>query len=135
MFDPATRVLVVDDTSSVRKLVVELCRNIGFTDVIEASDGEQAWLAISRAAPRFGLVISDWMMPNCDGVELVRRLRGEKTLGQTPFLLMTGLSERGLLDGTVEDGVDCYVVKPFTLEDLAAKLVELHAKYRMEQDS
>lgn len=129
MFDLKTRVLIVDDMMTMRKLVGKICKEIGFTDITEASDGTLAWEAIMGASPGFGLVISDWNMPNCSGVDLLKRLRADSRFGKTPFLLVTAEAEQHQVAEAVSAGVDSYVVKPFTKEVLAAKLEAVYKKY------
>src|SRR6478736_2362286 len=94
MFDVKTRVLVVDDMLTMRKLVSKVCKDIGFTDITEAADGAKAWEAIKSANPPIGLVISDWNMPNCTGLDLLKRVRGDSRLKRLPFILVTAESEK-----------------------------------------
>jgi two-component system, chemotaxis family, chemotaxis protein CheY len=129
MFAPSTRVLVVDDMMTMRKIVIKICKEIGFTDITEAADGNQAWEAISNANPPIGLVISDWNMPNCTGLELLKRLRTDHRYKKTPFILVTAEAEKSQIMDAAKAGVDQYVVKPFTKEDVIKKLEAVHKKY------
>ncbi|MEK7691155.1 MAG: response regulator, partial [Bdellovibrionota bacterium] len=72
MFDKSTRVLIVDDMLTMRKLVGKICKDLGFTDLVEAADGNLAWSLLESSKPGIGLVISDWNMPNCSGLEFLR---------------------------------------------------------------
>jgi two-component system chemotaxis response regulator CheY len=128
MFDPATRVLVVDDMMTMRKIVAKACRDIGFSDIVEAADGQKAWEAIQSAAPAVGLVISDWNMPNCTGLDLLKRVRADGRFKKVPFILLTAESEGHQVAEAVKSGVDNYIVKPFTPELLQRKLEETFKK-------
>lgn len=128
MFDLKTRVLVVDDMMTMRKLVVKACKEIGFTDITEASDGAQAWQLVTEAMPPFGLIISDWDMPNSTGLDLLKRVRSDSRFGKTPFLLVTAEAEEHQIIEAAKAGVNQYVVKPFTTESLKEKIEAVHKK-------
>lgn len=129
MFDLKTRILVVDDMMTMRKVVSKTCRDIGFTEIIEAADEVLAWEQLSSANPPFGLIISDWNMPNCSGLDLLKRVRGDQRIKGTPFLLVTAESEQSQVVTAVQAGVDNYVVKPFSRDNLVQKLEAVHQKY------
>jgi two-component system chemotaxis response regulator CheY len=129
MFDLRTKILIVDDMMTMRKIEAKILREIGFTDITEASDGIEAWQAISKAEVPFGLVISDWNMPNCSGLDLLKRVRGDKKFQNTPFVLVTAEAEQHQVLEALKCGVDQYVVKPFNKEGLISKL-EAVAKKR-----
>lgn len=129
MFALTTRVLIVDDMSTMRKIVKKICTEIGFTDITEAADGNQAWEAITNAPAPIGLIISDWNMPNCTGLELLKRIRADHRYKKTPFLLVTAEAEQAQVMEAIKAGVDQYVVKPFTRDDLVKKLGMVHKKY------
>ena len=128
MFDLKTRVLVVDDMSSVRKLVAAICAQIGFTDVTEAENGEKAWTVINTAEKPIGLVISDWSMPELTGIDLLKRVRADKRYAHLPFLLVTAEREAYQVKDALASGVSNYVVKPFTAQILTEKLEAIHKK-------
>ena len=128
MFDPKTRVLVIDDMTTMRKIVSKACRDLGFTDITEAADGAQGWQAISTAAAPIGLVISDWNMPNCTGIELLKRERASKQYAQLPFVLVTAEAEQHQIAEAIKAGVSNYVVKPFAPGSLKEKLEAVHKK-------
>ncbi len=129
MFDPKTRVLVVDDMSTMRKIVIKILKEMGFTDFTEAADGIQAWEAVSKAESPIGLIISDWNMPNCTGLDFLKRVRGDQKTKKTPFILVTAEAEQHQIVEAVKSGVDQYVVKPFNKEALEAKLASVYKKY------
>lgn len=129
MFAPTTRVLIIDDMATMRKIVKKICVELGFTDITEAADGNIAWDAITNAPTPIGLIISDWNMPNCTGLELLKRVRGDHRYKKTPFILVTAEAEQTQVMDALKAGVDQYVVKPFTKEDLQKKLEAVHKKY------
>lgn len=128
MFDPKTRVLVIDDMMTMRKIVAKACKDIGFTDIIEAADGVKGWEALTNAEPPVGLVISDWNMPNCTGLDLLKRVRADGRYAKLPFVLLTAESEGHQVAEAVKSGVDSYIVKPFTPDLLQKKLEETHKR-------
>lgn len=89
MFSPQTHILVVDDMMTMRKLVSKTCKELGFTQITEASDGALAWEAIQSANPPIGVIISDWNMPNCTGIDLLKRVRADSRYKTLPFVLVT----------------------------------------------
>jgi two-component system chemotaxis response regulator CheY len=128
MFDLKTRVLVVDDMLTMRKLVGKVCKEIGFTDITEASDGAKAWEAVGAASPPIGLIISDWTMPNTSGLDLLKRVRSDSRYGRLPFVLVTAEAEQHQIVEAIKAGVSNYVIKPFTAEGLREKLEAVHKK-------
>ncbi len=128
MFDPTTRVLVIDDMLTMRKLVSKVCKELGFTDITEAADGAKGWEAVNSASPPFGLIISDWNMPNSTGIDLLKRIRSDSRFANLPFVLVTAEAEQHQVVEAVKAGVSAYVVKPFNAEALKAKLEAVHQK-------
>ncbi len=128
MFDPKTRILIVDDMMTMRKLVGKTCRELGFTDLTEAADGAKAWEAIASANPPFGLIISDWNMPNTTGLDLLKRVRADSRFAKLPFVLVTAEAEQHQIVEAVKAGVSNYVVKPFDTATLKLKLEAVYKK-------
>ncbi len=128
MFDLKTKVLVVDDMMTMRKLVSKVCKDIGFTDLVEAADGALAWQAISSANPPVGLIISDWNMPNSTGLDLLKRVRGDQKTKSIPFIMVTAEAEKHQIVEALQAGVTNYVIKPFTADGLKEKLEQAHKK-------
>lgn len=128
MFDKSTRVLVIDDMSTMRKIIIKVLKELGFTDIAEAADGALGWEAISNAKPPFGLVISDWNMPNCSGLDLLKRVRGDNRFAKLPFLLVTAEAEKHQIVQAITAGVNGYIVKPFTPDTLRERLTEVQQK-------
>lgn len=126
MFDPKTKVLVVDDMLTMRKIVTKILRELGFTDIQEAQDGQEAWEKAKSG--QFGLVISDWNMPNCTGLEFLKRVRADQKLAKTPFILVTAEAEQQQVAEAIKSGVDQYVVKPFSKDALKVKLESAYKK-------
>lgn len=126
MFDPKTKVLVVDDMLTMRKIVTKILRELGFTDIHEAQDGAEAWTKTQTG--NFGLIISDWNMPNTTGLDFLKKVRADQKLAKTPFLLVTAEAEQHQVAEAIKSGVDQYVVKPFSKEGLKAKLEATYKK-------
>lgn len=95
----------------------------------EAADGTLAWEAVSNAEVPFGLIISDWNMPNCSGLDFLKRVRSDQRVKKTPFVLVTAEAEGHQVAEAVKAGVDQYVVKPFSKESIQSKLESVHKKY------
>ena len=94
MFDLSTRVLVVDDFLSMRRAVTHCCKEIGFTDIVEAADGLEAWKALEGASPPVGLIISDVTMPNMTGLQLLQKVRTDPRFTKLPFVMITAEGEQ-----------------------------------------
>ncbi len=127
MYDLKIKILIVDDMLTMRKIVTRACRDIGFTNILEASDGQKAWELLGSSEHSVDLIISDWNMPNCTGLDLLKRVRGDGRFKNLPFLLLTSESEGNQVSDAVKAGVDVYMIKPFTAEILKAKLEEIHS--------
>jgi two-component system chemotaxis response regulator CheY len=128
MFAPDTRILVVDDMLTMRKLVIKALKDIGFTNFTEAPDGAKGWEALEGASPKIDLVVSDWNMPNCTGLDLLKRVRGDGRFKVMPFVLLTAESERDQVAAALQAGVSGYVVKPFSVDALKVQLEKVSAK-------
>lgn len=120
MANSNTKFLVVDDFSTMRRIVRNLLKELGFTNVQEAEDGVQA-LAKLRAEP-FEFVVSDWNMPNMTGIELLRHIRADDKLKHLPVLMVTAEAKRENIIEAAQAGASGYVVKPFTAATLDEKL-------------
>lgn len=129
MFPNNIKILVVDDMITMRKLVSKICKQIGYSDITEASDGAQAWQLISSAQSPFGLVISDWNMPQSTGLDLLKRVRSDSRFTELPFLMVTAEAEQHQIMEAVKARVSGYVIKPFSAEILNEKLVGVFNKH------
>ncbi len=112
------RFLVVDDSATMRRIVVNSLQRVGFTDVVEACDGADAMEKVGAA----DFVITDWNMPKVSGAELTRTLRAREDTRAIPVLMVTARSVRDDILTAMEAGVDSYVVKPFTPQVLREKI-------------
>lgn len=109
--------LVVDDSATMRRIVVNSLQRIGFTDTVEAGDGQEA---LDRFDESVRFVITDWNMPNMTGTELAKALRARGE--QVPILMVTARSVREDIIEAMEAGVNNYIVKPFTPQILKEKI-------------
>lgn len=126
MYDLKMKVLVVDDFSTMRRIVKNLLKQIGFTNIDEAEDGEDAYAKLKDGG--FGFVVSDWNMPNLDGLGLLKKVRGDAELKELPILMVTAEAEKEKVITAIQAGVNNYVVKPFTGELLKEKIDKIFDK-------
>jgi len=110
----------------MRRIVKNLLKQIGFENIDEAEDGMQALQKLK--AVHYGLVVSDWNMPNMEGIDLIRKIRQDPNLKDTPFLMVTAEAEKEKVIEAIKAGVDNYIVKPFTAEVLKEKLEKISEK-------
>ncbi len=120
MPDFKMKILVVDDFSTMRRIVKNLLRQLGFENIEEAEDGAQAYSKLKNGG--FGFVVSDWNMPNMDGLDLLKKVRSDPELKDTPILMVTAEAEKEKVIIAIQAGVNNYVVKPFTGEILKEKM-------------
>jgi two-component system chemotaxis response regulator CheY len=116
-------VLVVDDQLTMRALVRNGLQQIGFRDVREAADGEEALKTV--VAKPVNLIISDFNMPKMDGLALLRAVRAHPPISKTAFVMLTGRADRELVQRAVQFGVNNYLVKPFTVQVLREKIEQV----------
>ena len=120
MADPSKiKFLVVDDSATMRRIVINSLQRIGISDIVEAADGADA---LAKFGPQIGFVITDWNMPNMGGVDLARALRARDDGKQIPILMVTARSVREDIITAMESGVNNYIVKPFTPQILKEKI-------------
>lgn len=117
------KILVVDDFSTMRRIIKNLLRDLGFTNVQEADDGTTA-LPMLQAGD-FDFLVSDWNMPGMTGIDLLRAVRADPKLAALPVLLVTAESKREQIVEAAEAGVNGYVVKPFTAGTLQEKISKI----------
>ncbi|CDL85274.1 chemotaxis response regulator CheY [Xenorhabdus szentirmaii] len=120
------RFLVVDDFSTMRRIVRNLLKELGFNNVEEAQDGAEALTKLRTA--EFDFVISDWNMPNIDGLELLKTIRSEEKLAALPVLMVTAEAKKENIIAAAQAGASGYVVKPFTAAILEEKLDKIFEK-------
>ncbi len=124
--DPLMSVLVVDDYSTMVRIIRNLLRQLGFMDVDDACDGTSALAKMH--AKRYGLVISDWNMEPMTGFDLLREVRSDPELEETPFIMVTAESKTENVIAARKAGVNSYIVKPFNAQTLKAKIEAVFAK-------
>jgi len=124
--DKAGKVLVVDDFSTMRKVIRNLLKQLGYENIVEAEDGVAA-LEVLRSQ-KIDFVISDWNMPNMSGLELLKQVRADGSLSKTPFLMVTAETLKDNVVEAVKAGVDNYIVKPFTADVLSEKIGQIEKK-------
>ena len=123
------KVLIVDDSNAMRMIVKRTLREAGFghLDVEQAGDGNQALDCIHKAAP--DLILSDWNMPNMQGIDLLKACKAEAALKDTPFMLVTAEGEQKQIVEAAKAGVSDYVVKPFNAQTLKEKLQKVYDRH------
>lgn len=126
MAEPNMKFLVVDDFSTMRRIVRNLLKELGFTNVHEAEDGVDA-LKKLQGEGDYQFVVSDWNMPNMTGIELLRKIRADATLKHLPVLMVTAEAKRENIIEAAQAGASGYVVKPFTAATLDEKLKKIFA--------
>lgn len=126
MPDYSMKILVVDDFSTMRRIVKNVLKQLGFENVDEAEDGAQAFSKLQAGG--FGMVVADWNMPNMDGFELLRNVRNDPALKEMPFLMVTAEAEKDKVIAAIQAGVNNYIVKPFTAEVFKEKMDKIFEK-------
>jgi len=114
------RVLIVDDSSTMRRIIANTLRKLGYEDLAEAGDGNEGLQQVAQSRP--GLILTDWHMPNMDGREFVRTLREQPGLESIPVLMVATHAESADVVLALQAGVNDHVVKPFTPETLKEKI-------------
>jgi two-component system chemotaxis response regulator CheY len=125
MFDPRWRVLVVDDMMTMRKIVIKMLKDLGFTEFVEACDGLRGWEALDKASPSIQLIFSDINMPRMGGLDLLRKVRSEAKYREIPFILLTGEVDMKTVESAVESNVTIYLLKPISPDQMKKKLLAL----------
>jgi len=120
MMDLTTKVLVVDDFATMRRIIKNALKHLGFTNIIEADDGNAALRELKRE--EVGLILADWNMPNMDGLDLLKAVRGDEGLKDIPFIMVTAEGQKDNVLEAVKAGVSNYVIKPFTPQTLEEKI-------------
>jgi len=121
------RFLVVDDSVTMRRIVINSLKNLGYTDYVEAADGRDA-LGKLAANPNINFIITDWNMPSFSGLELTKAIRSDATLSGLPILMVTTRGVKEDIIEALQARVSDYIVKPFTPQILKEKIETLLAK-------
>jgi two-component system chemotaxis response regulator CheY len=114
------KILVVDDHESMRKIEKQILNDLGYKNVDMADDGTTALPMLQKG--NYDFVISDWNMPQMEGIELLKAIRADERIGKTPVLLVTAESKKEKIIEAAQAGVNDYVVKPFNAEILSEKI-------------
>lgn len=118
--DPNMKIMVVDDMSTMRRIVKNVLKQIGFTNVEEAENGKEALDKLKGDS--YGFVVSDWNMPVMTGIDMLRAIRADGALKDIPVLMVTAEAQKENIIEAVQAGVSNYIVKPFTAEALQDKM-------------
>ena len=121
--DPNMKILVVDDMVTMRRIVKNILKQLGFANVEEAENGQEALQKLQT--DRYGFVVSDWNMPVMTGIDMLRAIRADEKLRTTPVLMVTAEAQQSNLVEAVQAGVSNYIVKPFTAEILQEKIAKI----------
>lgn len=111
-------ILIVDDAAMIRKLVGNVLSSLGFTDITEAASGREAINLLAHN--KFDFIITDWRMDDLDGIEIVRHVRGRRS--NIPIIMLTGNTEASYVKAAISAGVNGYLLKPFSAEQLVKRI-------------
>ena len=118
--DKNMKILIVDDFSTMRRIIKNLLRDLGFTNTSEADDGTTALPMLQSGS--FDFLVTDWNMPGMSGIDLLRAVRADDRLKHLPVLMVTAEAKRDQIIEAAQAGVNGYVVKPFTAQALKEKI-------------
>lgn len=121
--DLGMKILIVDDFATMRRIMKNILKQIGFSNIIEADDGTTAFEELKKTT--VDLIISDWNMPKMTGLDLLKNVRSTDGLKDIPFLMVTAEAQKQNVIDAVQAGVTNYVVKPFTAEAISEKLEKI----------
>jgi len=125
--DPKTKFLIVDDALSMRATIKRMLMGMGFSDFLEAEDGNTAWKVL-RENEGVGFILSDWNMAGGNGIDFLKKVRADEKYKDLPFMMITANSEQEDIVTMLQAGVNNYIIKPFTPEDLSGKLERIAQK-------
>ena len=120
--DTNMKILVVDDFPTMRRIVKNLLQDLGFSNFVEAEDGQTALTALGAQGNGIDFVVTDWNMPGMTGIELLKAIRGNAALAGLPVLMVTAESTREQIIEAAKAGVNGYIIKPFNASTLKEKL-------------
>lgn len=115
------KLLVVDDSSTMRRIIKNTLSRLGYEDVLEGEDGLQGWSVLDANAD-IGMLITDWNMPEMNGLELVKKVRADSRFSDLPIIMVTTEGGKAEVITALKAGVNNYIVKPFTPQVLKEKL-------------
>lgn len=125
------RILVVDDFATMRRIVKNLLRDLGFKNTAEADDGATALPMLKTG--EFDFLVTDWNMPQMKGIELLKAVRADENLKDLPVLMVTAEAKREQIIEAASAGVNGYVVKPFTADTLKTKIEKIFERINAEK--
>ena len=118
------KLLVVDDSSTMRRIIKNTLQRLGYEDVLEAEHGLEAWQIMDRT-PDIDILVTDWNMPEMNGLELVRKVRAARKYDNMPIIMITTEGGKAEVITALKAGVNNYIVKPFTPQVLKDKLEDV----------
>ncbi|WP_152207513.1 chemotaxis response regulator CheY [Marinobacter changyiensis] len=121
--DKNMKILIVDDFSTMRRIIKNLLRDLGFTNTDEADDGNTALPMLKSG--KYDFLVTDWNMPNMSGIDLLKEVRADENLKTLPVLMVTAEAKRDQIVAAAQAGVNGYVVKPFTAAVLKEKIEKI----------
>ena len=116
------RAMVVDDLLIARRLIVSNLKGLGFEEVMEADDGVMALQVLQKNSNKLDIIITDWLMPNMDGIEFVQELKGFDEYKNIPVLMVTSVDEKDNVIIAIKSGISDYIAKPYTPDTLRKKV-------------
>ncbi len=125
-YDTNMKILVVDDFSTMRRIVKNILKQLNFTNINEAEDGAKAFEKL--LLEKYDFVVTDWNMPNVTGLELLKKIRADEKLKHLPVLMVTAEAEKEQIIEAIKSGVNNYVVKPFTADTMKEKIEKIFEK-------
>jgi two-component system chemotaxis response regulator CheY len=123
VLDKNMKILVVDDFSTMRRIIKNLLKDLGFANIQEADDGITALPMLQQGV--FDFVVTDWNMPGMQGIDLLRAIRADASLKHIPVLMVTAEAKKEQIIAAAQAGVNGYVIKPFTAATLEGKLIKI----------
>lgn len=123
MLDLKMKILVVDDFSTMRRILKNILKQIGFSNIDEAEDGTTALVKLKQ--DKYDMVVSDWNMPNMTGLDLLKAIRADDVITKTPVLMVTAEAKKENVLEAIQAGVNNYIVKPFTSDTLKEKIEKM----------
>ncbi len=123
MPDKNMKILAVDDFSTMRRIVRNILKQLGYSNIDEAENGEEAWQMLQKG--EYDLVVSDWNMPVKTGIELLKDVRADENLKNLPFLLVTAEGEKSRVIEAIKSGCSNFILKPFTAKIMQEKLAAI----------
>ena len=125
MIDPSKHVLVVDDFATMRRIIIACLKEAGFQNIFEADDGKKGYALAESMTDSITLIVSDWNMPNMDGLDMLRAIKANPKTCHIPVLMVTAEAKKENILACAQAGASSYIVKPFTPETLAEKIKKI----------